>query len=284
MLRRSRVAVIATAAAAALLVLAACGDSDSTKPAGKGKESTSLQTLTSGKLTIGTGQPAYSPWVEDDKPESGKGFESAVAYAVADKLGFTKDDVVWVRTPFDTVISPGPKDFDFNIQQFSISDKRKKAVDCSSPYYVTAPALVSLKGNKGADAKSLADLKDVAIGGAVGTTPLAAAEDAVAPNQKVQPFNSTEDAVQALRSKSIDVLAVDLPTALYLANAELKNGVLVGQLDSDQGGEQFGLLLQKGSPLTKPVTEAVDALQKDGTLDKLAATWLTDAAGAPILK
>jgi polar amino acid transport system substrate-binding protein len=283
MSRRTRVAAFATVAAAALFVLSACGDSEPTKSAGS-DEKTSLQTLADGKLTIGTAQPAYSPWVEDDKPESGKGFESAVAYAVADKLGFAKDDVVWVRTPFDTVIAPGPKDFDFNIQQFSITDARKKAVDFSSPYYVTAPALISIKGNKGADAKSLADLKDVAIGAAVGTTTLTAVEEAVAPTKKVQPFNSNEDAVQALRTKSIDVLAVDLPTALYLANAELDNGVLVGQLDSDQGGDQFGLLLAKDSPLTKPVTAAVDALRDDGALDDLAAKWLTDTAGAPILK
>ena len=141
-----------------------------------------------------------------------------------------------------------------------------------------------MKGNKGADAKSLADLKDVAIGAAVGTTTLTAVEDAVAPDKKVQPFNSNEDAVQALRTKAIDVLAVDLPTALYLASAELDNGVLVGQLDSDEGGEELGLLLAKDSPLTEPVTEAVDALRDDGVLDDLAAKWLTDTAGAPILK
>lgn len=281
--RRSRVAALAGVTMAALIVLSACGGSDSTQPASKEAE-TSLQTLTDGKLTIGTAQPAYSPWVEDDKPESGKGFESAVAYAVADKLGFAKDAVVWVRTPFDTVISPGPKDFDFDVQQFSITDQRKKAVDFSSPYYVTAPALVSIKGHKGADAKSLADLKDVTIGAAVGTTTLTAVEDAVAPDKEVQPFNSNEDAVQALRTDSIDVLAVDLPTALYLANAELKKGVVVGQLDSDKGGDEFGLLLEKGSPLTKPVTEAVDSLREEGVLDKLAEKWLTGSAGAPVLK
>jgi polar amino acid transport system substrate-binding protein len=283
MLRRSRIAAVATSVAV-LFALSSCGDSGSSKGSTAHQEGTSLQTLKDGKLTIGTGQPAYSPWVEDNKPESGKGFEAAVAYAVAAKLGFAKNDVVWVRTPFDTVISPGPKNFDFNIQQFSITDKRKKAVDFSSPYYVTAPALVSIKGNKGADATSLADLKGVAIGAAVGTTTLKAVQDAVGPDNTVKPFNSNEDAVQALRTNSIDVLAVDLPTALYLANAELKHGVVVGQLDSDQGGDQFGLLLAKGSPLTKPVTKAVDALRTEGVLKDLAAKWLTDSAGAPILK
>ena len=157
-----------------------------------------LETVKSGKLTIATGEPAYSPWVSDNKRESGKGFEAAVAYAVADELGFDKDDEVWIRSPFDSVISPGAKDFDFNIQQFSISDERKKAVDFSSPYYVTAPAFVSLEGNKGADAKSLADLKGVTIGAAVGTTSLTAVEEDVEPDKKVQQFNSNEDAVQAL--------------------------------------------------------------------------------------
>lgn len=280
MLRRTRLAAVL--AAVALLVLTGCGDSNA--PAAGSDQDTSLQTLTEGKLTIGTGEPAYSPWVEEDKPESGKGFEAAVAYAVAAELGFAKDDVVWVRTPFDAVISPGPKDFDFNIQQFAISDQRKKAVDFSSPYYLTAPALVSLEGNKGADAKALADLKEVTIGAAVGTTTLTAVEEAVSPTQKVQPFNSNEDAVQALRTKAIDVLAVDVPTALYLASAELDGGVVVGQLDSDQGGEELGLLLEKGSPLTGPVTEAVDTLRQKGVLDDLAAEWLTDAAGAPVLK
>jgi len=278
MARHRRAAALAIAAAA-LLALSACGADDTS-----GSSDGGVQTLTDGKLTIGTGQPAYSPWVEDDKPESGKGFEAAVAYAVADKLGFAKDDVVWVRTPFDTVISPGPKDFDFNIQQFSISEQRKKAVDFSSPYYVTAPALVSIKGNAGADATSVADLKDVVIGGAVGTTTLTAVEDLVDPSKEVQTFNSNEDAVQALRTNAIDVLAVDLPTALYLANAELDNGVVVGQLDSDQGGEEFGLLLEKDSPLTDPVTKAVDELRDEGVLDDLAKQWLTDTAGAPILK
>ncbi len=147
MLRRC-VPAIATAVVA-LFALSACGDSDTPSSTEKEGETTSLQTVTDGKLTIGTGEPAYPPWVEDDKPESGQGFEAAVAYAVADKLGFAKEDVVWIRTPFDAVISPGPKDFDFNLQQFSISEQRKKAVDFSSPYYVTSPALVSIEGNAG---------------------------------------------------------------------------------------------------------------------------------------
>jgi len=281
----------ATLSTLALLGLAACGGSDASSDAAGGTTPTTsasgaaaLETMTPGKLTIATGEPVYSPWVENDDPASGEGFEAAVAYAVADKLGFAKDDVEWVRTSFESAVAPGPKDFDFNIQQFTITDERKNAVDFSSPYYVTAPGLVSIKGNTGADATDLAGLKDAVIGGSVGTSSLDVAEELIKPTKKVAVFNSTEDAVQALNSGQIDVLAVDLPTALYLAAAELDDGVVVGQLASDQGGDQFGLLLPKGSALTAPVTAAVDALQADGTLDELVGTWLTDAAGAPVLK
>lgn len=273
--------VLAALAAAAALTLSGCGSDDGSSSA---KGDGELATLTPGKLTIATGDPAYSPWVEDDKPESGKGFEAAVAYAVADELGFDKADVTWVRTTFDAAIAPGPKDFDFNLQQFSITDERKKGVDFSSPYYTTVPALVSIEGNKGADATDLAGVKDSLIGVATGTTTLKAVEDLVKPTQKVKIFNSNEDAVQALKSKQIDVLAVDLPTAFYLAGAELDNGKVIGQLDTTEGGDQFGLVLPKGSDLTAPVTKAVDTLRENGTLDKLAQEWLADKVDAPVLK
>lgn len=282
-LTRALAAVVTTAA---VIALSACG-SDSTASdttSGDGSSGSALKTLVSGKLTVATGQPAYSPWVEDDKPESGKGFEAAVAYAVAAKLGFAPAQVVWKRTTFDAAIAPGPKDFDLNLQQYSITDQRKKAVDFSSPYYTTATAIVSLKGNKGADATDIAGLKGALIGGAVGTTSIKVAETQIAPTQKIQNFNSNEDAVAALKAHQVDALAVDLPTALYLASAELDDGVVVGQLQGSDGGDQFGVVLAKGSPLTKPVTAAVDALRADGTLDKLVQTWLTDAAGAPVLK
>ncbi|WP_370291235.1 ABC transporter substrate-binding protein [Nocardioides sp.] len=274
--------VLAALAAAAALTLSGCGSDD-----GGSSSATSdgeLATLTPGKLTIATGDPAYSPWVEDDKPESGKGFEAAVAYAVADELGFDKADVTWVRTTFDAAIAPGPKDFDFNLQQFSITDERKKGVDFSSPYYTTVPALVSVEGSKGADATDLAGVKDSLIGVATGTTTLKAVEDLVKPSQKVKIFNSNEDAVQALKSKQIDVLAVDLPTAFYLAAAELDNGKVIGQLDTSEGGDQFGLVLPKGSDLTAAVTKAVDTLRENGTLDELAQEWLADKVDAPVLK
>ncbi len=265
--------------AAATLALTACSNDDSGSAADG-----ELPTLEAGTLTIATGDPSYSPWVEDDDPESGKGFEAAVAYAVADELGFDKADVTWVRTTFDAAIAPGPKDFDLNLQQFSITEERKKGVDFSSAYYTTVPALVSVKGNKGADATDLAGVKDSLIGVATGTTTLKAVEDLVDPTQDVKIFNSNEDAVQALGAGQIDLLAVDLPTAFYLAAAELDDGVVVGQLDSTEGGDQFGFVLPKGSELTGPVSEAVDALREDGTLDRLAKEWLSDAVDAPVLK
>lgn len=263
----------------ALIALSGCGGTEETA-AGDAE----LQTVTPGKLTIATGEPAYEPWVLNDDPAAGEGFEAAVAYAVAAELGFAKEDVVWVRTPFDTVIAPGPKDFDFNIQQFSITDDRKKAVDFSSPYYVTSPALISAEGNKGADATDIAGLEGTIIGVASGTTTLNAITDIIGETAEIQVFNSNEDAVQALAAGNIDLLAVDLPTALYLAFVEIENGVVVGQLQSTAGGDEFGLLLEKDSPLTAAVTAAVDALRDNGTLAKLEAQWLTDSAGAPVLK
>ena len=263
----------------ALIALSGCGGTEETA-AGDAE----LQTVTPGKLTIATGEPAYEPWVLNDDPAAGEGFEAAVAYAVAAELGFAKEDVVWVRTPFDTVIAPGPKDFDFNIQQFSITDDRKKAVDFSSPYYVTSPALISAEGNKGADATDIAGLEGTIIGVASGTTTLNAITDIIGETAEIQVSNSNEDAVQALAAGNIDLLAVDLPTALYLAFVEIENGVVVGQLQSTAGGDEFGLLLEKDSPLTAAVTAAVDALRDNGTLAKLEAQWLTDSAGAPVLK
>ncbi|HEY3545679.1 MAG TPA: ABC transporter substrate-binding protein [Propionicimonas sp.] len=241
-------------------------------------------TVTPGKLTIATGKPAYSPWVEDDKPESGKGFEAAVAYAVAEKLGFTKDEVVWKRTTFDEAVTPGPKAWDFNLQQFSITDERKKAVDFSSSYYTTAQAVLTYKGSKIAAAASLADLKDAKLGATIGTTSLSALNKVIAPTSAAKVFNNNDDAVLALKNKQIEGLVVDLPTALYLSAAVIDNGTIIGQLADNSGGDQFGLVLQKGSKLTAPVTAAVDALKADNTLATLEKTWLSESISVPVLQ
>ncbi|MGO4299825.1 ABC transporter substrate-binding protein [Leifsonia sp. RAF41] len=282
MSRSRRILAVAAGITAAALALAGCsgassGDSSSSGDAGY---------ITAGKLTIGTAEPAYSPWVLDDKPQSGKGFEAAVAYAVADKLGFAKKDVTWVRSTFDQAIAPGPKTFDFNLQQFSITDERKKAVDFSSPYYETSQVVVTTAASPAAKATSIADLKKLSIGAQTATTSFNAAEKQIAPSGGVQAFNSNDDAKLALENKQVDAIVVDLPTAFYLRDAELTDGKIVGQLPkaSGQQGDQFGLVLAKGSPLTTKVTKAVDALRSDGTLDKLATQWLAADGDAPVLK
>ncbi|MES2093873.1 MAG: ABC transporter substrate-binding protein [Actinomycetota bacterium] len=269
----------------ALLVAALAGCASTSGPSPAGSPGASSGYVTQGKLTIGTGLPAYFPWVIDDTPQSGKGFESAVAYAVADKLGFAKKDVVWVRSTFDQAIAPGAKDFDFNLQQFSITEERKAAVDFSSPYYDTTQTVITITGSKAEKAKSLADLKGLLIGAQTGTTSFDAIEKQIKPSAGAQAFNSNDDAKLALQSGTIDALVVDLPTAFYLTGAELKGGLIIGQLPGKVGAsDKLGLVLAKGSPLTKKVTAAVDALRTDGTLDTLATTWLANSADAPVLK
>jgi len=282
MSRSRRILALAAGITAAALALAGCSAGTS----GGSTSSGDAGYITAGKLTIGTAEPAYSPWVLDDKPQSGKGFEAAVAYAVADKLGFAKKDVTWVRSTFDQAIAPGPKTFDFNLQQFSITDERKKAVDFSSPYYETSQVVVTTAASPAAKATSIADLKKLSIGAQTATTSFDAAEKQIAPSGGVQAFNSNDDAKLALENKQVDAIVVDLPTAFYLRDAELTDGKIVGQLPkvSGQQGDQFGLVLAKGSPLTAKVTKAVDALRSDGTLDKLATQWLAADGDAPVLK
>jgi polar amino acid transport system substrate-binding protein len=278
MSRATRLGLGLLASAAALAVLAGCS------APGSNGEGDGGETVADGKLTIATGEPAYAPWVEDNDPKSGKGLEAAVAYAVADKLGYEKKDVEWVRTPFDAAVAPGPKDWDLNIQQFSVTEDRKKAVDFSAPYYTTTQAVVAPKGGSAADAKSLADLKGKLIGVAAGTTSLDVANELIDPDEKVQVFNSVADAVSALQSDNIDALVTDLPGAYYVRDAQLEgDGVIVGQLDSTKGGDEFAFVLPKDSQLTSKVNAALKKLDDDGTLDKLAEKWLADQ-DAPVLK
>jgi len=241
-----------------------------------------LQTITTGKLTIATGEPAYYPWVIDDAPETGEGFEAAIAYAVAEQLGFAKTDVVWVRTGFDAAVTPGPKTFDFNLQQFSITDERKQAVDFSSPYYTTPQAIVSYAGSAIEGKTTIADLKGAKLGAAVGTTSLDAISEILGLEARV--FNDNAAALAALQGGLIDGIVVDLPTAFYQAGVQVENGIIVGQLPSTGDGDSFGLLLAKDSPITSCVSQAVDALKANGSLDTIAATWLGTDAGAPVLK
>lgn len=238
-----------------------------------------LATMTPGTLTIATSEPAYEPWMVDNDPTNGKGYESAVAYAVAQQLGYTADQVEWARVPFEAVIAPTPKDFDFDINQVSISDERKAAVDFSSGYYDVVQAVVTVKGSPLEGVTTLAGLKDAKLGAMIGTTSLDAIAASIAPTTDPAIFDSNDAGVQALQAGSIDGLVLDLPSALYVANAQLPDGSLVGQLPpSSSDTEQFGLVLDKGSALTTCVTAAVDALRADGTLDVLAQQWIADTS------
>ena len=273
MTRTRRLHLAVATAAVAALALTACSAGGSTGSDGA---------VTDGKLTIATGQPAYSPWVEDDQPQSGKGFESAVAYAVAEEMGYDRADVVWKRSTFDSAIAPGPKDWDLNVQQFSIDAKRKKAVDMSTPYYTTTQAVVTTKGSKAADATTVAALKQDTIGVAAGSTSIGSVKDVLGVTPQV--FNSNDDAVLALQSGQIDAIVTDLPTAFYMAAAQVKDGVVSAQFPDDGSGDRFGFVLPKGSALTSKVDDALAALEQDGTLADLQTKWLSSETNTPVLK
>ena len=286
MLRRRLVPAVALAVGA--LTLAACGQASSSSSAGSASPSAdacskeSLQTLTAGKLTVGTDKPAYPPYFVDDDPSNGKGFESAVAYAVAEQLGFAATDVTWVTVPFDKSFAPGTKNFDFDINQISITDDRKKAVDMSEGYYTVNQAVVALEGSPAASAKTIADLQKLKLGAQVGTTSLTYVNDVVKPTEKPYVFSSTNDAKSALNNKQIDAIVVDLPTAYYITAAEIENSVIVGQFKADSaGGEEFGLVLAKGSPLTQCVDQAITALKDSGELASIQDEWLSKVTNAP---
>ena len=250
----------------------------------EGCDPASLETLSDGVLTFATSEPAFEPWMVDDDPTSGQGYESAVAYAVAQTLGYDEAAVEWVRVPFDAAISPGPKDFDAALNQFSITDERRQAVDFSSPYYDVRQAVVTVEGSVAADLTSLEQMGELLFGAQVGTTSLDAIVSAVGPTLQPQVFNSNEDAVNALSNGQVDAIVLDLPSAFFATAVQLDGGIILGQLpQGDDEAEQFGMVLDLGSPLTDCVSQAVDALEADGTLDALQAEWLADVAGAPEL-
>jgi polar amino acid transport system substrate-binding protein len=285
---------LAAAALVSVSLLGGCGSdddggTDAASPTTTGGSPTAdacakdqLQTKTAGKLTIATDKPAYPPWITDDDPTNGKGFESAVAYAVADELGYDKADVTWTRVKFDAAIQPGPKDFDFDINQFSISEDRAKVVDFSSPYYDVSQTVITTEDSPAADATLIADLGGLRLGAQVGTTSLDAINEVIKPDVDPKVYNSNDDAKLALQNGQVDAIVVDLPTAFFITSAELDNGKIVGSLPATGDQEQFGLLLDKGSPLTECVSQAVDALRDDGTLAELEDRWLAQA-GAPVL-
>ena len=287
-LTTSRRLTIALIGLLSLLGVSACSSSTDTTAtpttAADSCAKESLPTLEQGVLTIGTDKPAYEPWFKNDDPSNGEGFESAVAYAVAQQLGFTKDEVKWTVAPFNTVIAPGDKAFDFDINQVSITEERKAAIDFSSGYYDVKQALVTLKGSKLANAKTLADLKGAKLGGQVGTTSFKVITDVIKPTQQPGAFDTNDIAKQALANGQIDGLILDLPTAFYVTAVELENGVIAGQFETTNTAEQFGLVLSKDSKLTSCVSKAVDALRADGTLAAIESQWLSQDVSAPVIK
>jgi polar amino acid transport system substrate-binding protein len=242
-----------------------------------------LETVTAGKLTIATDDPAYEPWFVDSDPSNGQGYESAVAYAIAEQLGYDEADVTWVKVPFNKVVQPGPKEFDFDVNQVSITERRRNAVDFSSGYYDVRQTVITNEGSAIADATSLAELADAKLGAQVGTTSYDAIIEQIGSSQDPAVYDTNDQAVQALKNGQIDGIVVDLPTAYYMTAVQLEDGLIVGQLPLAEGeGEQFGAVLAKGSPLTPCVTSAVDALREDGTLDEISQEWLAQQ-GAPEL-
>jgi polar amino acid transport system substrate-binding protein len=278
-------------AAVALVGLGGCAPADGgSSPAASASATAAgcspgqLKTVAAGKLTVATDDPAYPPWFTDNKPQNGQGYESAVAYAVATKLGYTKDQVSWTRVTFNNAIAPGAKAFDFDVNEFSITGERGQAVDFSAPYYDVAQAVIALKTSKIAGARTLAGLKGAKLGAQVGTTSYKAIKEVIAPTVGIQVYNNNDDAKKALQNGQIDGLVVDLPTAFYITSAEIQNSVIVGQVPQPSGQpEQFGLVLDKDSALTGCVSQAVAALRTDGTLAGLEKQWLNQVAGAAVL-
>jgi polar amino acid transport system substrate-binding protein len=237
-----------------------------------------LTLVTPGTLTVGTDQPAYPPWVLKNDPASGKGYEAAVAYEIADRLGFSQDEVDWVTVPFNKSYAPGPKDFDFDINQISVTPEREQVVSFSDSYYDVSQALIVNDGTPIASATSVSDLKDYKFGAQIGTTSLQFINDVIQPTQQSSVFDSTSDALTALKNGQIDGTVLDLPTASYSAG---KGQSVVGQFEST--GEHFGLLFEKGNPLVTCVNTALDDMRAGGVLDDLQTKYLADYLDVPTI-
>lgn len=243
------------------------------------------KTVQDGVLTIATDNPAYPPWFLDDDPANGKGFEGAVAKIVSEKLGYPSDRVNFISVPFHQALEPGDKPFDFDINQFTIIDDRRQAVDFSSPYYPVAQSVVAMADSPAAQADSLATLADFRLGAQRGSTSLTSIVQTLHPDIPPVEFATNDEAKAALEAGEIDALVADIPTGFQIADNQVAGSVLVGQFPRpNQVTEYFGLVLEKGSRLTPCVSAAVDSLYADGTLDQLADSWLAATAGARILE
>ena len=254
----------------------------------------SLNPVTPGQLTVGTDNPAFPPWFEGGTPDgssweindpsTGEGFESAVAYAVAGELGFTEDQVVWVEVPFNQSFRPGPKDFDFDINQISYRPQRDQAVDFSDSYYDVNQALVAVSGSPIAEATTLEELKQYTLGAPVGTTSFDYIEQNIQPDGDPRVYDTLNDSISGLENGQVDGIVVDLPTAFFIVAVQLDDGTIVGQFPTVGAQEYFGMVFEDGNPLVDCVNQALDTLREDGTLASIQQEWLADRTDAPVLE
>ena len=269
--------------------LAACGSSGSgsgstpsAAPASCTKSGIKHLLHTPGKLTVATDNPVFTPWFVNNKPQNGKGYESAVAYAIAAKLGFAKSDVVWVHEPFTSAYAPGPKPFDFDINEVSVTPQRAQAVTFSHSYYPVQQAIVALKGTPIVTKHSPAQLKTYQYGDQIGTTGLAYITGHIVPTKQPKVFDTLSEASAALEAHRIDALVTDTPTAQYMASSQLKHAVLVAQFPTT--GEHYGLVFSKGNRLVFCVNKALASLQADGKLAALQKQYLSIYLHFPTIK
>ena len=245
------------------------------------------KTLEEGVLTIATGNPAYYPWVLNDSPESGEGFEAAVAYAVAAEMGFEHDAVRWVRTSFDEAIQPGAKNFDFNLQQYSITSARDEMIDFSMPYYSSAMAVLTTQPVIDAGAMPTLDsLRGLLWGADANTTAVPMLAEVVAPDRDPMLYGDNADVTAAMQAGQIDAALFDLPTALYLSAVVVEGGAILGQFPADrsENPDQFGFVMEEGNPLKECVDAAISMLTDNGRLAEIEAEWLQEATGVPVIE
>ena len=288
--------------AAVLTLLAACAGAGTASPQGDASGAAagdctpeSLETVNEGRLTIGTSNPAFPPYVlppeegetatepwELGDPTKGRGFEAAVAYAVADELGFESGEVDWIAVPFENTFAPGEKEFDFALQQISFTEERAEVVDMSDGYFFVNQALVSREGSGLADAETIEDIRQFRLGVASGTTSLAYIEEVIQPEEDPSVYNDNDAAIAALNAEQIDGIVVDLPTAFFITAVQMEDGVIVGQFPA-AGDEQerFSLVLEQDSPLTACVNQALASLRDSGELEAITQEWMSENAGAP---
>ena len=289
-------AMAAIAVLAASAGLAGCASSttstsnSATAPAAGGGSSAAAscsnaaiqgQLYAKGMLTVATDKPVYPPWFVNNKPANGQGYESAVAYAVAAQLGFSKSQVTWAYEPFNSSYAPGPKKFDFDVNEISYSAQRAQVVTFSDSYYDVQQALVALKNSPIVTKHSPADLKSYVFGDQVGTTSLQFINSQIQPSQTPKVFETLNDVKQALQTKQIAALVTDTPTAEFITT-EIPGSVVVAQFPST--GEHYGLLFAKGNQLVTCVNKALATLKSNGTLAKLTAQYLKDFTSVPTIQ